>query len=75
MKRTGGRNEGRTPCVRSRPDRDANCDAVGNDFHESLFGRMIHANVFASEDMGTIFVETTGTVRTSQSAQILRLSL
>jgi hypothetical protein len=48
---------------------------VGNDFHESLFGRMIHANVFASEDMGTIFVETTGTVRTSQSAQILRLSL
>lgn len=33
----------------------AACDAVGGDFHESLFGWMIHANVFAGEDLGKIF--------------------
>jgi hypothetical protein len=31
------------------------CDAVGGDFHESLFGWMIHANVYAGEDLGKIF--------------------
>ena len=33
----------------------APCDAVGGDFHESLFGWMIHANVFGGEDLGKIF--------------------
>jgi hypothetical protein len=33
----------------------AACDAVGGDFHESLFGWMIHANVYAGEDLGQIF--------------------
>ena len=33
----------------------AACDAVGGDFHESLFGWMIHANVFEGEDLGKIF--------------------
>lgn len=33
----------------------AGCDAVGGDFHESLFGWMIHANVFAGDDLRSIF--------------------
>ena len=33
----------------------AACDAVGGDFHVSLFGWMIHANVFEGEDLGKIF--------------------
>ena len=33
------------------------CDAVGGDFHPSLFGWMIHANVFEGEDLGHIFAE------------------
>ncbi|HZI41833.1 MAG TPA: hypothetical protein VFD67_09020 [Gemmatimonadaceae bacterium] len=33
----------------------AACDSVGGDFHESLFGWMIHANVFAGDDLGAIF--------------------
>ena len=33
----------------------AACDAVGGDFHPSLFGWMIHANVFDGEDLGHIF--------------------
>jgi hypothetical protein len=33
----------------------AACDAVGGDFHPSLFGWMIHANVFEGEDLGHIF--------------------
>jgi hypothetical protein len=33
----------------------AGCDAVGGDFHPSLFGWMIHANVFEGEDLGHIF--------------------
>ena len=33
----------------------AACDAVGGDFHDSLFGRMIHAKVFEGEDLGKIF--------------------
>jgi hypothetical protein len=31
------------------------CDAVGGDFHEALFGWMIHANVFGGENLGAIF--------------------
>jgi hypothetical protein len=31
------------------------CDAVGGDFYPSLFGWMIHANVFAGETLGAIF--------------------
>ena len=31
------------------------CDAAGGDFHESLFGWMVHANVFAGDDLGSIF--------------------
>ena len=33
----------------------AACDAIGGEFHPSLFGWMIHANVFAGEDLGKIF--------------------
>ena len=33
----------------------AACEAVGGDFHPSLFGWMIHANVFEGEDLGHIF--------------------
>lgn len=33
----------------------AACDAIGGDFHESLFGWMIHANVFAGNDLGAVF--------------------
>lgn len=38
----------------------AACDAVGGDFHESLFGWMIHANVYAGNDLGTIFHDDHG---------------
>jgi hypothetical protein len=38
----------------------AACDAVGGNFHESLFGWMIHANVFAGEDLGKIFGDKHG---------------
>jgi hypothetical protein len=31
------------------------CDAIGGNFYPSLFGWMIHANVFAGETLGTIF--------------------
>jgi hypothetical protein len=31
------------------------CDAVGGDFHESLFGWMIHANVYAGATLGDMF--------------------
>jgi hypothetical protein len=31
------------------------CSAVGGQFHESLFGWMIHANVFEGDDLQTIF--------------------
>ena len=33
----------------------AECSAVGGQFHESLFGWMIHANVFEGDDLQTIF--------------------
>lgn len=33
----------------------AACDAAGGDFHESLFGWMIHANVFSGQTLGAIF--------------------
>lgn len=36
------------------------CDAVGGTFHEHLLGWMIHANVFAGEDLGAIFGEEHG---------------
>ena len=31
------------------------CDSVGGKFHESLLGWMIHANVYAGEELGSIF--------------------
>jgi len=31
------------------------CDAVRGEFHPSLFGWMIHANVFAGEDLATVW--------------------
>lgn len=33
----------------------AECDKVGGQFESSLFGWMVHANVFAGDDLGTIF--------------------
>ena len=33
----------------------AECEKVGGQFHENLFGWMIHANVFLGEDLGTVF--------------------
>ena len=33
----------------------AACDAVGGQFHENLFGWMLHANVFLGDDLATIF--------------------
>ena len=38
----------------------AACDAVGGKFHESLLGWMIHANVFAGDDLGAIFGDEHG---------------
>ena len=38
----------------------AECDAVGGKFHESLLGWMIHANVFAGDDLGAIFGDDHG---------------
>jgi len=38
----------------------AECDAVGGKFHESLLGWMIHANVFAGDDLATIFGDDHG---------------
>jgi hypothetical protein len=31
------------------------CDKVGGRFEPSIFGWMVHANVFAGDDLGTIF--------------------
>ena len=36
---------------------ESTCKAVGGKFHQSLLGWMIHANVFAGEDLGAIFGE------------------
>jgi hypothetical protein len=33
----------------------AECDAAGGNFHENLFGWMLHANVFEGTDVGTIY--------------------
>ena len=33
----------------------AACDAVGGRFHAALLGWMLHANVFAGDDLGAIF--------------------
>jgi hypothetical protein len=38
----------------------AACDAVRGDFHESLFGWMLHANVYESTDLATIFGDDHG---------------
>ena len=38
----------------------AECDAVHGDFHENLFGWMIHANVYDGTDLGTIFGDDHG---------------
>ena len=34
---------------------EAECKKVGGEFHPSLFGWMIHANVFAGDDLGAVF--------------------
>jgi hypothetical protein len=31
------------------------CEKAGGDFHENLFGWMVHANVFVGDDLGKIF--------------------
>ncbi len=31
------------------------CDKVGGQFEPTLFGWMVHANVFAGDDLGTVF--------------------
>ena len=38
----------------------AACDAVGGNFYPSLFGWMLHANVFAGDDLATIFGDDHG---------------
>lgn len=40
----------------------ADCDAVNGDFHPSLFGWMVHANVFAGDptDLGAVFADDHG---------------
>jgi hypothetical protein len=38
----------------------AECDAVNGDFHEHLLGWMIHANVFAGDDVGAIWADDHG---------------
>ena len=35
----------------------AECDAVNGDFHAGMFGWMLHANVFAGHDLGSIFAD------------------
>ena len=35
----------------------AECDAVKGDFHENLFGWMLHANVYAGSDLASIFAD------------------
>lgn len=35
----------------------AECDKVGGQFEPNLFGWMVHANVFAGDDLGTIFAD------------------
>lgn len=35
----------------------AECDAVGGTFHPSLFGWMVHVNVFAGDDLHAIFAD------------------
>lgn len=44
----------------SRVATKAACDAVGGNFYESLFGWMLHANVYAGDDLGTIFGDEHG---------------
>ena len=38
----------------------AECDKVGGQFEASVFGWMVHANVFAGDDLGTIFGDAHG---------------
>lgn len=35
----------------------AECDKVGGKFEPTIFGWMVHANVFAGDDLGTIFAD------------------
>ena len=35
----------------------ADCDAVNGDFHENLFGWMLHANVYEGGDLASIFAD------------------
>jgi hypothetical protein len=43
----------------------AACDAVGGEFHDNLFGWMLHANVYEGTDLGTIFGDDHGPGRHS----------
>jgi hypothetical protein len=36
------------------------CDAVGGKFHENVFGWMIHANVYAGNDLGSVYGDDHG---------------
>jgi hypothetical protein len=38
-------------------DTKTGCDAVQGEFHSSVFGWMLHANVFEGTDLGTIFAD------------------
>jgi hypothetical protein len=38
-------------------DSKASCDAVGGDFHENIFGWMLHANVYEGTDLASIFAD------------------
>jgi hypothetical protein len=35
----------------------AECDAVKGDFHENLFGWMLHANVYSGSDLASVFAD------------------
>jgi len=47
----------------------AECDAVHGDFHPSLFGWMIHANVYEGADLGAIFAADHGGPSVSSQAK------
>jgi len=38
-------------------DSKAACDAAGGDFHENIFGWMLHANVYEGTDLASIFAD------------------
>ncbi len=41
----------------------AECDAVHGEFHDTLFGWMLHANVYEGTDLGSIFADDHATER------------